>query len=359
VASDFLDETPDNRTELNSKEKISELLVTAYPARGFAAFAETYSDNAFDTGRSSVETISNVKNYHWEFDEDTGPETPSDYWDACYSAIAASNQALDAIEKLGNSNGELNGVKAEALLTRAYAHFQLVSIWSKPYNPATAATDLGVPYVVSVETKLVQKYHRATVAEVYKNIQADLEEGLKYITNDYKVSGYHFNVEAAKAFASAFYLSIGEWNRVLEETAYLGSKPAVGNVIRDMAALGKLDLADQFVDYGKSSHKTNLLMVTVNSYYFRDIADDARYALTYEGYDKVYLNANPFNKSWYVRAGSVNNQVLMLMPKFWEYFKIENPTAGTGVGYLNYVLFSNDEAYLNRMEALVMANRLG
>ncbi len=356
--SDFLDETPDNRTELNSKDKIAELLVTAYPERGMAAFAETYSDNVFDTGRPSVETITNGKNYRWEFDSDTGPETPSDYWDACYSAIAAANQALEAIDKLGNADGSLNGIRAEALLARAYAHFQLVSLWSKPYNPATADSDLGVPYVTEVEGVLVKKYKRASVAEVYKNIEADLEEGLKYITNDYKVSGYHFNVDAAKAFASTFYLSIGEWDKVLENTSYLGSKPAVGAYIRDMEALGELGLGDQYIDYGRSTHKTNLLMVTVNSYYFRDIADDVRFGLTYDGYQQVYANVNPFKKAWHISFGSMNNQVLMVMPKFWEYFKIENPTAGTGVGYLNYVLFSNDEAYLNRIEALVMSNRL-
>jgi hypothetical protein len=34
--------------------------------------------------------------------QDINQDTPSAYWDACYSAIAHANQALDAIEKLGN-----------------------------------------------------------------------------------------------------------------------------------------------------------------------------------------------------------------------------------------------------------------
>jgi hypothetical protein len=37
--------------------------------------------------------------------QDINQDTPSAYWDACYSAIAHANQALDAIEKLGNPLG--------------------------------------------------------------------------------------------------------------------------------------------------------------------------------------------------------------------------------------------------------------
>ncbi|XLL74012.1 RagB/SusD family nutrient uptake outer membrane protein, partial [Myroides odoratimimus] len=38
-------------------------------------------------------------------------------------------------------------MRAEALLARAYNHFMLVNLWAKHYNPATAESDLGIPYV--------------------------------------------------------------------------------------------------------------------------------------------------------------------------------------------------------------------
>lgn len=358
--SEYLNEMPDNRTQLNSKEKIAELLVTAYPSSGSAGFLEAYSDNVFDTGRSRAESRANTKNYNWEFNDEIGPDTPSNYWDGCYEAIAAANQALEAIESLGNSNGSLNALKAEALLARAYAHFQLVLLWGKTYNPATASQDLGVPYVDAVETELIKKYERVSVEEVYNKIEADLTEGLKYVTNDYKVPTFHFNVNAAKAFAVNFYMMKGEWDKVLEYSSYLGSKPAPG-MIRNMKEFGGMDPFDQMPLYTKSTQKTNLLTVTVNSYYWRDlITEGVRYGLTGTGYTEVVRTKNPFgaSKTWYFQPISWTQQILMFLPKYYEYFKLENPTAGTGVGYLNYVLFSNDEVYLNRMEALVMSNRL-
>lgn len=101
----------------------------------------------------------------------------------------------------------------------------LVSLWSNRYNPATAATDLGVPYVIKPETELLAKYKRNSVQEVFDFVEQDLIEGMKYVTNEYKEPKYHFTVDAAKAFAARFYLIKGDWDKVIEFTDGLGSKP--------------------------------------------------------------------------------------------------------------------------------------
>ena len=43
---DFLDEMPDNRTELDTEAKITSMLVSAYPETNYALLAEMSSDNA-------------------------------------------------------------------------------------------------------------------------------------------------------------------------------------------------------------------------------------------------------------------------------------------------------------------------
>lgn len=101
---DFLSEKPDNRTEINTPEKISELLVEAYPQMSYFEIAETMSDNVFDSGLP--ETIrKNEQNYNWEIQtEATEIDTQAYYWDACYRAIAHANKALQAIDELGNTS---------------------------------------------------------------------------------------------------------------------------------------------------------------------------------------------------------------------------------------------------------------
>lgn len=352
---EFLSEKPDNRTEIDTPEKISELLVEAYPQISYFDIAETMSDNVFDS--QLPETIlKNEQNYNWQMQTETAQiDTQAMYWDACYKAIAHANKALQAIDQLGNP-ASLNPQKGEALMARAYAHYMLVSFWSQRYNPATAATDLGIPYVTKPESELIVKYKRNTVAEVFTLIQKDIEEGLLYITNDYKEPKFHFNKNAAKAFASRFYLIKGDWDRVLALSNDFPTKP-VGR-LRDYAAYKLLTLDNQRVAYASSNEETNLLIVSPNSIVRRSGSQN-RYYLSAARYPEIFGAATSlFNKTWLYSFYSSNSSITVYVPKFYEYFKYTNVTAGIGEPYTAEVLLSNDEFFLNRIEAHVMKGQI-
>jgi hypothetical protein len=351
---DFLSEIPDNRTQIDTPDKIKELLVNAYPAASYMDLAETMSDNVAD-GEVGTLNRKNTQSYNWEMHDQTDTDSESNYWDECYRAIAHANQALQSIEQLG-SPANLNPQKGEALMARAYAHFMLVTFWSNRYNPATAASDLGVPYVKVPETELLKNYKRNTVKEVFDFIQSDVEEGLKLVTNDYSEPKFHFNKEAAKAFASRFYLVKGDWDKVLEVSEGLGSKP-VGK-LKDYVTLSGLAPDIQFIEYGKSSYTTNLLIASPNSRIGRS-ASSSNFYLSDEKQTELFTaSTNPFSKGWLFKFYSYNSSRTLFTPKFEEYFKYTNISAGIGIAYCGIVLLSNDEFYLNRIEALVMKGRV-
>ena len=172
---DFLDEMPDNRTELDTEAKITNMLTAAYPETHYALIAEMASDNTDDNGGTwTAYNKLQEETATWQdatFKED---DSPYKLWNDCYKAIAAANAALNAIEELGNP-ASLNPQRGEALLCRAYSHFVLVNIFSKAYSPKTSTTDLGIPYMDHLETTVSPEYGRGTVAEVYKLIAADIE----------------------------------------------------------------------------------------------------------------------------------------------------------------------------------------
>ena len=117
---DFLDEMPDQRTQLNTPAKVSELLVTAYPRANYITFAEAMSDNVIDNyGNSNIFPI-NTNPFFWEDVEELNQDSPNYYWNNCYSAIAAANQALEACRMAANPQ-EYTAQKGEALVARAYA----------------------------------------------------------------------------------------------------------------------------------------------------------------------------------------------------------------------------------------------
>lgn len=363
--SDFLSEIPDNRTQLDSSVKIGELLVTAYPQYGYPSFTELMSDNVWDCGDETMTIDYHLSEFKWELEERISQDSPSAYWDGCYKAIAAANEALDAIDKLGNDDGKLNALRGEALMARAYAHHMLVQLWSKAYNPATAASDVGIPYVNKPERKLIQEYSRGTVQEVYANIEKDLLEGLPLLTDNYKQPKFHFNRTAGHAFASRFYLTMGNFEKVLEHSEYLAANPSA--FIRDYAEFNAINLNAKFQQYSRPSVRTNLLLTTAVSSYNR-YNRYSRFWLT--GADEGIImgatipsqginnSKNPWNKWWLYDSGSFNGQKTMVYPKLGEYFRLDDPSAGTGLPFVNFVLLSNDEVYLNRLEALVMTNRV-
>ncbi len=351
----FLDEVPDDRTQIDNAEKIGELITKAYPEAGYSPFIEPRTDNAGDKGASGSENRYNTEMFFWRDVDDTDVDFPVNYWNETYEAIAQSNHALQAIEELGGGS-DLNHLKGEALLTRAYAHFMLVNMWSKTYNPATAGSDLGIPYVDEPENVVIKEYKRGTVKEVYDKIEADLLAGLPLITNEYDVPKFHFNTKAANAFASRFYTYKGEWQKVIDySTKVLDSDPA--NVLRDWGGFYQsLTYSENLTRYTSTDEPANLLLVSGNSLFGRFYAS-ARYQLTSDVRNDLFTsNSNPIpSRNWAYRV--FGNDLVLNLPKHDEYFRVTNATANIGFAFVTYVLFSTDEVLLNRAEAYAMLNQ--
>lgn len=207
----YLDTAPDNRTEINTVDKVAQLVATAYPEGDYYTFAEAASDNAEDKG-SGVGTINDVSSrpYYWQDVLGADRGSPSNYWNKCYEAIAAANQALQAIEKNNFGNAVLP-YKGEALVARAYVHFMLVTFYAKTYTIGGTNDSPGIPYVTEPETTVIKQYDRSTVALTYEKIEKDLKEGMLLLSSSaYQVPKYHFTPAAANAFAARFYLFKGD-----------------------------------------------------------------------------------------------------------------------------------------------------
>ena len=183
----FLDKLPDNRMELNNKEKIQKYLVSAYPDHNPAYLAELYSDNAdeFDVTGWGSDGRFYDQAYSWsDITETQESESPQKLWNSLYTAMATANTALQTIEQQGN-NSDLMPSKGEALLCRAYAALTLANTFCMAYDPTTASKNLGLPYPTRPETTVGTKYERGTLAAFYEQINRDIEEGLPLVTDNY------------------------------------------------------------------------------------------------------------------------------------------------------------------------------
>jgi hypothetical protein len=344
----YLDTVPDNRTEINTPEKISELLVSAYPSANYSPFCEIMSDNVGDNVQTSSPPIYS-KPYFWEDILLDDNDTPQYYWAACYSAIASANQALEAIKALGDTKN-LAPQKGEALVARAYAHFMLVNLFAKFYDPATASTDAGIPYVTETEKVVIKQYDRKTVAYVYDMIEKDLNEGLPLISDQaYKIPAYHFTKAAANAFASRFYLYKQNYDKVILHASNVAGTGGFASNMRNWNTdYSTKSFTEISFIYSQASEKANLLLAETGSYWGRYWAAN-RYMLPSDLGQQLYFGANPSGGFWaYSLFGSERG---IYLPKYNEHFVRVSANANIGNGYNMIPLFTTEEVLFNRAEA--------
>lgn len=352
--SKYLEVTPDNRAEINTVDKVAGLLVSAYPNRHYL-FSETASDNSEDRTRalSSNQSQPYVDLYFWRDPEGTGNSTPAEYWNACYSAIAAANHALEAIVE-HNMGEKANPYKGEALIARAYCHHMLVTFFAEAYEIGGANAGMGIPYVTEPETVVSKHYDRGTVASVYEKIEEDLTEGLALLPGGtWQVPKYHFNPQAANAFAARFYLFKGDWDKVIEHaSAIYPENNYYDNIRQYVGNMNDLN-SDEFVQgYTKAERPFNLLLANTYSVYQRSSgAGASRYGFgeqikTYYAATTVFGGGFRTNLRSY---GAPN----YTPGKFLEYFHYTNVAQGIGLPYIMMPLFTADEALMNRAEAYI------
>lgn len=374
----WLDVMPDNRAEIDTEEKVEKLLVSAYPENPYIVMAELSSDNVDDYGNTPYQERIYAQLYQWDEVTESDNEDPKSVWGALYGAITNANQAIVAIEEMGADTPRLKASLGEALLARAYNHFMLASLFCKAYNPATATTDLGIPYMDGPETELNPKYERGTMAEVYAAIDKDLKEGLPLVSDAfYSIPKYHFNEKAAYTFASRFYLNYGKWEECIEcATKALGSAPQ--ELLRDIVTLAALprDIDVVGPQYNSTSAKNNFLLQTGYSavgllfgpygYETRisagnmlmqtellNMAPWGQYAPSSSSY--TYTDMYKLKPYVYVAAGAGLDRTIF--PRLNYLFEYSDPVAGIGYYRTVYAALTAEEALLNRAEAYIMTEQ--
>ena len=365
---DWLDKLPDNRMELQTPSDVSSLLVSAYPSSHPAYLLEMYSDNTDECVNPSWSEASRfqAQAYNWEDITETGEdESPQELWNRHYLAIASANAAIDLIEGKG-SPAEYSEQLGEALLCRAYAMFQLSTVFCKAYNPATASTDLGLPYPTHPEKVVGTVYTRGTMEDLYGQIDKDLQRGLPLVSSNYSKPKFHFNTEAAKAFAARFYLYKGDFAKAITyATEVLGADPTAK--ARDWDAYAALNMNQQIRPeaWVSADEKCNFLLQTVYSewgaisgpYLYGD-----KYAHSYRiTYDEDIASKGPFGAANFTFKQVVwsNTSLAKLFHRKVPYeFEYTDLQAGIGFAHAEYAVFTTEQLLLERAEAYALSGEL-
>ena len=365
--NDFLDKLPDDRAELNSDNKITELLVSSYPSVTNNLIHEMMSDNVDDNGRGYSSPVLCEELYRLQDPTEESDDTPYDVWEGFYRSVAVCNQALQAIEQMGNPQSLL-GDKAEAQIVRAYSMFQLANTFCMAWNPEKADEYLGLPYPLEPEQNVKTEYKRGTLRELYAAIDKDIEEALPNIAlanAAYSVPKYHFNTKAAYAFAARFNLYYMKYDKAVKyATVALGSDPtAVMRKYDPYRDLGRQDFGNRWI---RSDEDANLLLI--NSY-----TRSCRYLVSssYNGRFNHNYNMTAYETYWVDGpwgSGSSNNSIIyanklygtnqcVAYPSYDEQFEYTDKLAHIGYAHGVDAVFTGDMLILERAEAYTLQGK--
>ena len=397
----FLDEMPDNRTQIDNLDKVKALLVTAYPGKFYATWLEPRCDGMADHGATldGTQPSSNFAfiytSYRW--DEYPSMENSDDaeaYWTSCYGAIAAANHALEALDKLGNPKGS-EPYRAEALLCRAYAHFCLLTLFTDFFDEANRGTNPGIPYVTEPEDVVNKQYDRETVSATLAKVKDDLSEGLKGVgtSADFEQPKFHFTLDAARMLALRVALFERDYPTVISYASQLIPQPttwasivnqqqepllnADGSEVKiphpnDFASLFCVsNLFDWRSAMSMYSGSTELQLAFSNANNANVILAAEPYSLlnrtamstaytryTHGGKEfNAILGANASGVNWHMPTYGFNGapaDAPGFLPKIYEDFKVSSINADTGQPYARIALFRLEEALLARAEAYAM-----
>jgi len=157
-------------------------------------------------------------------------------WMLAYKVIGMSNTVIEAVEKNGLDDAESRQLKGEALFMRALMHLHMVTLYAKPY--CEGESNVGVP--LRLKSDVNEPVTRATVGEVYKQIEADLQQAATFLAAKSRGNHGYPNQAAAYGLLTRVELYMGKYDAVIEA----GNNAAGGDVAAMLTVAG-----DEFGTY--------------------------------------------------------------------------------------------------------------
>jgi hypothetical protein len=147
----------------------------------------------------------------WQSHRDVNDGTVAYMYRFYYRIISNANVLINGIEKTPGPEAEKRMIKGQALAYRGWAHFQLVQLWGERYDASRTNSQLGVP--ILLENTLVGQ-PRATVEEVYTQINKDLDEAITLLagyTRTGSAAKSNIDVNVARGFKARVALTQQKW----------------------------------------------------------------------------------------------------------------------------------------------------
>jgi len=259
-------------------------------------------------------------------------------WGDAYTVILSANEVLANLGKLSSGTFKSN-IRAEALAIRALAHFDLLRLYAKSYTSASS-TDLGVPYVTSIDNTLLPS--RTPVKQAYDLVVLDLKGADSSIAMDNGKG--RFNKASVEGLLSRVYLYRGEWQNAVNSATASLSNVLPANTLADTTQFKNIwtDATEADVLFKIPIPDADNITIGVGYEQSNNGSVRSEYNIDY-GFYLLYAN-NDVRKSAYIDTTTFSGAKYNYIKKYF----------GRGSGNANtndYKVLRVGEVLLNRAEA--------
>lgn len=173
--------------------------------------AELAADDIYFNDLTFENTLSNPfeqNTYLWKNTVYMPSDQATD-WNSPYKRIYQVNIILEGLAATTSGTEAVRrALEGEALFHRAHAHYEVASLYAKSYDPATAATDLGIPLRLTTDVFVVSE--RPTLEVTYAQIFEDLNRAVELLPSRATVAT-RASKAAAYGLLARIYLDMGRY----------------------------------------------------------------------------------------------------------------------------------------------------
>lgn len=172
-----------------------------------------FSSDDIVYGHATTDELNMIFRYE---ERHAGLSNVGSFWAQSYKIIYSTNVAIDVISAIDGPSSDDLCLMGEALFLKAFCMHCLVRFYSKPYDPATASSDLGL--VIRENGSDAQPKARASVQETYEYIIDCLleAEDLMEAGSERSSDRCYASVGAVRALLSRVYLYMQNWDKSIE-----------------------------------------------------------------------------------------------------------------------------------------------
>lgn len=182
-----------------------------------------FTDDVFNK-IDAINQSATANGYYWRPMISIDEKATPDIWGPLYRCIYDANVIINGVPEVPDgTDAERARVIAEAKVIRANNYLELLTVFAKVYDPATAGTDPGLPMVTSIDVtdKIpARSTVKATIDAIIVDVKAAAEVLPANNLNRYRVTKY-----VAYGLLSRIYLYMGDFvnaaaytNKALEAT---------------------------------------------------------------------------------------------------------------------------------------------